>query len=163
MKLKEVTLTIDNHYIAMQYYGLILNRTYLVLITESHLIGIVANGLVSVQGGDAITSLITSAMAVDGDLNNPFSYLNDKYLKRVKDIDLSGDAVVKKHYANFKIKLSDITSVQYDPTKKWGMGYYPHDGKVYVSTQDKKREFIILGQQSGEYIAGVILNKIANK
>jgi hypothetical protein len=33
------------------------------------------------------------------------------------------------------------------------MGYYPHDGKVYVRTKDgKNREFIILGSQSGQEI-----------
>lgn len=33
------------------------------------------------------------------------------------------------------------------------MGSYPHDGKVHVKTQaGKKREFIILGNQSGEAI-----------
>jgi len=33
------------------------------------------------------------------------------------------------------------------------MGYYPHDGKVYVTTNNnKKKEFIILGAQSGEAI-----------
>jgi hypothetical protein len=33
------------------------------------------------------------------------------------------------------------------------MGEYPHDGKVYVTTKDgKRREFIILGNQSGESI-----------
>ena len=163
MKLKDINLTKDNHYIAMQYYGLIFNRTYLVLITDCHLIGIVANGLVSVQGGDPITSLITSSMAVDGDLNNPLSYLKEKYLKRVQDMDLLEDDVTNKHYANFRLKLSEIDSVKYDPSKKWGMGYYPHDGKVYIKAKNKKREFIILGEQSGEHVAQVISNKIANK
>ena len=74
MKLKDIELTNTNHFIAMQYYGLILNRTYLVLITSNHLIGLVANGLASVQGGDPLTSVLTSKMAVDGDLMNPLSY-----------------------------------------------------------------------------------------
>lgn len=163
MKLKDIQLTEGNHFIAMQYYGLILNRTYLVLITKSHIVGIVGNGLVSVQGDDPLTSLITSKMAVDGDLMNPLSYLKDKYLKRVENFDLLSDDLPKKHYANFVIKISDITSVEYDKTKKWGMGYYPHDGKVYMTSNNKKREFIILGQQSGNNIAKVISNKIANK
>jgi len=33
------------------------------------------------------------------------------------------------------------------------MGYYPHDGKVYLKIENKgKREFIILGSQSGEEV-----------
>lgn len=40
------------------------------------------------------------------------------------------------------------------------MGYYPHDGKVYVKTYDgKKKEFIILGSQSGEEIKNWIEKK----
>jgi len=47
----------------------------------------------------------------------------------------------------------DITRCEYDKTKKWGMGYYPHDGKVYVETRNSnEREFIILGNQSGQSI-----------
>jgi hypothetical protein len=160
MKLKDIELTNTNHFIAMQYYGLILNRTYLVLITSNHLIGLVANGLVSVQGGDPLTSVLTSKMAVDGDLMNPLSYLKEKYLKRVEDIDLLTGNILKAHKASFKIKIQDITSVTFDPSKKWGMGYYPHDGKVYIITEDKKREFIILGGQSGKKIRNLILTKL---
>jgi hypothetical protein len=40
------------------------------------------------------------------------------------------------------------------------MGYYPHDGKVYIETHDgKKKEFIMLGNQSGQKIANLILIK----
>ncbi|HJY06951.1 MAG TPA: hypothetical protein VJ323_11600 [Bryobacteraceae bacterium] len=49
--------------------------------------------------------------------------------------------------------LSEITSVAYNPRKKWGMGYYPHDGRVIVQTLKRQREFIILGNQSGQQIA----------
>ena len=164
MKLKDVELTDDNHFIAMQYYWLILNRTYLVLITDNHLIGLVANGLVSVRGSYPPSAIITSQMAVDGDLINPLSYLNDKYLKRVENIDLLTGNTLKAHKANFKIQIRNITSVVFDPSKKWGMGYYPHDGKIYVTTKDEKREFIILGGQSGKKISELILSKLsANK
>jgi hypothetical protein len=56
--------------------------------------------------------------------------------------------------------LSDIKSAIYNPSKKFGMGYYPHDGRVIIETFDnKKREFIILGNQSGESIANFITIK----
>jgi hypothetical protein len=158
MKLKDIELTDTNNFIAMQYYGLILNRTYLVLITNSQLIGLVANGLVSVQGDAPLTAVITSQMTVDGDLMNPLSYLKEKYLKRVDDIDLLSGNILNAHKANFKIEIQDISSVKFDPSKKWGMGYYPHDGKIYVTTKDKKREFIILGGQSGKKISELIIN-----
>ncbi len=158
MKLKDIQLTDSNHFVAMQYYGLILNRTYLVLITNNQLVGIVANGLVSVQKSDLQASIITGLMSIDGDLNNPLSYLKDKYLKRVEHLNLLVDDLKKANSANFKINIKDILSVAFDPSKKWGMGYYPHDGKVYVTTKDKKREFIILGSQSGKKILELIQN-----
>ena len=158
MKLKDIELTDSNHFIAMQYYGLIINRTYLVLFINNHLIGIVANGLVSVQSGGALASIITSKMSVDGDLLNPLSYLKDKHLKRVEHLNLLEDNIKKTNSSNFRINIKDIISVDFDPSKKWGMGPYPHDGKIYLSTKDKKRELIILGSQSGEKILELIQN-----
>lgn len=49
MKFEDFELKDNNHFVAMQYYGLILNRTFLVLLTNDLLIGIKVNGLVSVE------------------------------------------------------------------------------------------------------------------
>lgn len=147
----------------MQYYALMLNRTYLVLLNENYLIGLVANGLVSVKGGkDPLTYFITSKMSVDGSLDNPLSYLNGTYLGRYSDKDLLSNNIVHAHRANFRIKLNEIASVRYDPRKKWGMGYYPHDGKVLLETNGNKKEFIILGDQSGQGICDWLRKAIAS-
>ena len=68
----------------------------------------------------------------------------------------------RSNKANFKIKLSDIKEVHYNPNKKFGMGPYPHDGRVTIKTNDnRKREFIILGNQSGQKIANwIVINTI---
>ena len=61
---------------------------------------------------------------------------------------------------NFLLKTSDIKSAVYNPAIKFGMGPYPHDGRITIETYDnKKREFIILGNQSGESIANFITTK----
>jgi len=128
---------------------------------KNHLVGIVANGLVSVKGGaDSLTRRITTRLAINGDLNNPFSYLNEKYLEKASSLDLLGDNLSESHRANFRYGFEDISSVNYDPSKKWGMGYYPHNGKVYITTHGKTREFIILGNQSGLAISERINNAI---
>lgn len=49
--------------------------------------------------------------------------------------------------------LSEITDVYYDPSKKWGMGPYPRDGKVHITARRSKRELVVLGDQSGKKIA----------
>lgn len=160
MRLADFKLVEGNHFVTMEYYALILNRTLLVLLTETYLVGVVANGLVGVRSGaDPLTAIITAKLSIHGDLDNPLSYLNEKYLNRAKDLDLYGINLLRMNRANFRIRFDDISGVTYDPRKKWGMGYYPHDGRVYVSTQGKRREFIILGNQSGRDIAGWIARK----
>ena len=161
MRFRDFELKSDNHFIAMQYYGLILNRTYLVLLTYDLLIGLKVNGLVSVEsGGNILAKELSKTMTVKGDLQNSYSYVKSKYLDRLQDLELVDDEILKQDKANFSIQRVDIKNAYYDPKKKWGMGYYPHDGKVYVVTNDgKKKEFIILGNQSGHKIASLILTK----
>jgi hypothetical protein len=161
MKLKDIELTDDNHFVAMEYYYLILNRTFLVIQAKGFLIGIQGNGLVSVEGGkDILTLQITSNMAIKGDLTNPYSYLQNKYLEKIGDLNLIDGSIIEANKTNFLIKLSDIKSVISNPSKKFGMGPYPHDGRVTIETYDnKKRELIILGNQSGENIANLITTK----
>jgi len=161
MKLKDIELTDKNHFVAMEYYFLILNRTFLIIKTKDFLIGIQGNGLVSVEGGkDTLTRQITSNLAIKGDLTNPYSYLKNKHLEKIADLDLIDGSILEVNKTNFLIKTSDIKSATYNPAKKFGMGPYPHDGRVTIETYDNnKREFIILGNQSGESIANFITIK----
>ncbi len=158
MKFKELELSASNHFVAMEYYLLILNRTFLLVIYGDFLIGIKVNGMISIEAGaDPIGRKISQTMAIQGDLENPNSYIKAKYIQRIDDIDLTSSEFFQVNKANFRIKLNDIKEVTYNPKKKWGMGYYPHDGRVYVTTKEgKKRELIILGRQSGEEIWGYL-------
>lgn len=159
MLLKDFSLEDGNHFIAMEYHMLILNRTYLVIITKDFLLSLKVNGMVSVEGGqNPLTLAITKGLAIRGDLTNPFSYVKNKHLQPLLAEDINLDFILQKDKANFKIYKQDIVDVTYDNRKKWGMGYYPHDGKIYVKTADsKKREFIILGNQSGKAIVDWIM------
>jgi len=159
MTFKDFELQEGNHFIAMEYYGLILNRTFLILITDKYLIGLKVNGLISVEGGSGdLSRWLSQKMVVRGDLQNPYSYIKSKYLLKIEDLDIFGGEILKAQDSNFKITRRKIQSVTYDKSKKWGMGYYPHDGKVYVKEENaRKKEFIILGSQSGEKIKNWIL------
>jgi len=159
MLLKDFILDDGNHFVAMEYHTLILNRTYLVIITKDYLLGLKVNDVVSTEAGHNLLAFAaTNPLAIRGDLDNPFSYVKNKYLEPLLEEDINLDLILEYSKANFRIYRRDITRVTYDPSKKWGMGYYPHDGKVYVHTADnKKREFIILGKQSGKAIADWIL------
>jgi hypothetical protein len=158
LKLKDFDLLKGNHFIAMQYYGLILNRTFLVLITEKSLIGLKVNGLVSVEVnyGNPITRRITNSLAIKDDLQNPYSYAKNSFLNRLAEKEIYNTEAIEDSACNFSISKSDIIDVSYDKKKKWGMGPYPHDGKVYIKTNTKRIELIILGNQSGEDISNWI-------
>jgi hypothetical protein len=160
MTLSSFKLTANNHFVAMEYYMLLLNRTYLVLLTNDLIIGLQANGIVSSEGGDDyLTQSIVDPFTIKGDLNNPYSYLKQKYLQKIESVNLLDGSILHQPGANFIIKKTDLADVYFDERKKWGMGHYPHDGKVYVKTNIAKREFIILGNQSGQRIANLILFK----
>jgi len=161
MKLKDYELKEGNHFIAMEYYNLIMNRTFLVLILEDCLIGLKVNGFISVEGGgDALTRSITKKMAIQDDLQNPYSYMKSSYLRKIENLNIYGEDILKTEKPNFKINRNEIKNATYDKRKKWGIGYYPHDGKVYVKTKNgKKKEFIILGSQSGKEIENWIEKK----
>lgn len=134
-------------FVAMEYYALILNRTYLLTIDDACLKGKICRGITSTESGTGATRIATSNLAVQGDLNDLKSYVDDHFLE-------------KPNRANFSISLNDIDSIEYTPKKKWGMGHYPHDGRVFVRTPSGKREFIILGSQSGQEIATHLSNAV---
>ena len=151
MKISEFEFTPGNHFVAMEYYWLILNRTFLILLTDNELIGIKVHGPIGAESSDPLIGLLP--LTIDGDLENPYSYIAGKYIERIKDIDLNSEAFLSVNKSNFRIKKLEIVEAKYDKNKKWGMGHYPHDGKVCVKTRDNsKREFIILGSQSGQDI-----------
>jgi hypothetical protein len=124
----------------MEYYALILNRTYLLRVDAEKLEGRVCRGLVSVESGVGAARVITSSLAVHGNLADPASYVD-------------GTKVEKQNRANFLLPLAEIAAVEYTSEKKWGMAYYPHDGRVFVTTPAGRREFIILGAQSGREVS----------
>jgi hypothetical protein len=124
----------------MEYYALVLNRTYLVRVGDREITGSVCRGLTAAAGGaDRLTHGITRWLSVPGNLADPASHVDHANL-------------AETHRANFAIALSTVQSVAYDPRRKWGMGYYPHDGRVTIVTARKKRELIILGAQDGHEI-----------
>ena len=89
MKLKDINLKEDNHFIAMEYYYLILNRTFLVIKEKGYLIGIQGNGLIGVEGGNNILAReLSEKNAIKGDLSNPYSYLRNSYLEQIEHVDL---------------------------------------------------------------------------
>ena len=157
MYLSDHELKEGSYFIAMEYHTLILNRTFLIIGTQSHMIGVIVNGLVaSEHPTDPFANLLLGRFVISEDLENPMSYVVDKYLDELRDVDLLSDDLVKHNSANFAAKLENVSNVTFDRKKKWGMGNYPHDGKIRVKMDGKTREFIILGNQSCAAVAAAI-------
>ena len=151
MKIGNHDLSETDHFIAMEYCWLILNRTYMLLLDERYLVGAKVNGLVS-AGNDPL--------AIRGGLENPYSYVSERYIQELSAVDLLSNALLQVNPLNFKIKYTEIESVEYTPKKKWGMAHYPHDGRVFIASSGKRREFIIMGNQSGSEICSAINRRV---
>lgn len=115
-------------FIAMEYYGLFLNRTYVVFIAPDGLHGWKIAGI------------------TDG--SSPMFFA--PYEQTLKDDDLMTnlDAVRKFEQlkGGFFIPREQIASAEPNYKKKSGMGAIPHSGCVRVQlTSGQSREFILLG------------------
>jgi hypothetical protein len=124
----------------MEYYDLILNRTYVVFVAPEGLYGWKAEG--AVTAGQPMYFAPYSEMLKDSDLMN-----NRRAIKKLSD--LAG---------GFFIPRSDILSADVINRKKWGMGAIPQSGRVKIRTvSGKSREFILLGQADAAAIQQSIL------
>ena len=136
-------------FVAMEYYALILNRTFLITIDDACLCGIKCRGATATPSvvGNPLHQFVISRFVVRGDLDDPRAYVDEKVLRRNSN-------------AHFIIPLIEISSVEYDATKKWGMGPYPHDGRILIRTASRSRELIVLGRQSGADLCSLLQNAV---
>jgi hypothetical protein len=122
-------------FVAMEYYWLILNRTYLVFIAPEGLYGWRAQG--------------------------PRTNFNPSYFGPYQEM-LEDNEFMRNRRAieklsqlrgGFFLQGSAIISVVADDQSKWGMGGIPHSGRIKVRlSSGKSREFILLGRVSPEGI-----------
>ncbi len=131
---------------AMKYYALILNRTYKVFIADGMLCG------ASVRG------LVASPPTPLPNMDEQEYWVNTLSATLYERLDVTSSTFRKLSFTNFQIRGSEIQSVDYDPTKKWGMGNVPHSGKLNVRLRSgRRRELILLGQQDGNALKQKIM------
>jgi hypothetical protein len=115
-------------FVAMEYYALIWNRTYVVFIAPEGLYGWKATGAV------------TSARP------NYFQHYVDLLADPEMMQDYDAIKKLSKLKNGFFIPRSTIVSVEIIDKQKWGMGLIPHCGRIRIDmTTEKSREFILLG------------------
>jgi hypothetical protein len=128
-------------FVAMEYFGLILNRTYVVFIAPEALYGWKARGPVTNMQSMYFQPYVQM-------LNNP-ALMHDREAVQ-KLAELKG---------GFVIARSQILGIEFIRRNKWGMGGIPHTGRIQIRiASGRTREFILLGNVVSEGIQREILS-----
>ncbi|MFD2034021.1 hypothetical protein ACFSKL_04420 [Belliella marina] len=139
---------------AMEYVGGIGNRILKVWVTDSLIFAAKVKGLTSVTTYSPLDN--TQLVVSPEKRNNPDFYVDEEKSILYSHIDFS--SITPKKFLeidnkNFVIRKIDILESYHKSKKKWGMGGYTHNGRIFViSTPNefnskKKRELILIGDQ----------------
>ena len=128
-------------FVAMEYYALILNRSFLIYAATDGLYGMKFMGLMmdtkQPRFFEGVEKLLDDPWFVPG---------SDGF-----------EESMKESRRNFIIRYSEIADVTFDSTLKWGMGAIQHSGKLRLKLKNRRnREFVLLGNAYGDGIRRVI-------
>ncbi|MGH9640760.1 MAG: hypothetical protein ACRD3Y_11915, partial [Bryobacteraceae bacterium] len=116
-------------FVAMEYYWLVMNRTYVVFIAPEGLYGWLAQGPVAAPGRDCFEPY-------DRMLRDELFMRNRTAIQKLSSLR-----------GGFFFGRSEIASVLDDDRKKWGKGGLPHTGTIRLRLiSGASREFIVLGK-----------------
>ncbi len=129
-------------FVAMEYYNLVLNRVYRVIVTEHAVAGARVRGVMS------------SPFFPPGEQwLDPDFYPNPKLEARYQGLDPESPEFLAADTANFRYERSAIAAVEFVPRPKWGMGNVPCSGRILLRLHDgTRRELLLLGRQPGAAI-----------
>jgi hypothetical protein len=128
-------------FIAMSYYGLVLNRTFRVIVTERAVSGARVRGLMSAPA------------SVGPQHDDPEFYVGAKLDAAYAELDPESEEFLARDRANFRIDRDQIERVELIERAKWGMGTLPAAGRVMLHLRDgTRRELILLGRPNAAAI-----------
>ena len=131
----------DWSFIALEYYALILNRTYKIFVTGDLVCGAIARGW------------LWSPPFVPDSWQNPEFYPRERILRRYEGIDVRSSRFKQMSSWNFQLSRAEIADVEFIDAPKWGMGNVPYSGRIILHQQSgRARELILLGVQDGPSI-----------
>ncbi|MGA7713517.1 MAG: hypothetical protein WCA81_16575 [Rhizomicrobium sp.] len=130
---------------AMQYYALILNRTYKVFIADTMLCGAKVLGLVASPPADSAVS------------HQQDYWVSTLSATLYEHLNVTSAIFLRLSFSNFQIRWHDISRIDFNPKRKWGMGNVPHSGRIILRLRSgRSRELILLGDQDGEALKRTI-------
>jgi hypothetical protein len=134
-------LCTSSGFLAMEYYALILNRSFAIFVFPEGLYGCKFRGPVSASDPSYF-------QRYTGMLHDPWLVQSPNRLQEL----------VKKR-GNFFIPRSNILTADFVNKQKWGMGGIPHSGRIFLRLANgTSRELILLGSVEGEMIRRTILS-----
>lgn len=126
------------HFVALQYYGGILNRTFVVFVTHDTICGVRVRGA------------LPAPVNVTDRWHDPLFYPQPKLLAKYEGVDLESPGLLAKDKANFRFRKDEIERVEFTSDAKWGMGSVPYSGRLIVTRKGGvETELILLGTQDG--------------
>jgi hypothetical protein len=126
-------------FVAMEYFALILNRSFLVFISDDGLRGWKFSGPVTTNFPEFYKP--AEELLDDPEMAHGSASFND----------------LMNGQGTFFIPYSEISSVVFAGKTKWGMGPILHSGILTLGlTSGRKREFILLGAAYGDGIRDLI-------
>lgn len=125
------------HFAAMEYYFLILNRSFEIIITAEGIYGSLLGGVIYAH---------QPSVARASKTGNGYDLFSEQQIDRARWFSIDDADFLTSHPQNFHYQKSTIASLSYDASNKWGMGPVLHSGKLCINTLDgKKRQLIPLG------------------
>jgi len=130
------------HFVALEYYLGILNRTYAVFVTDRMLCGAKVRGL------------LAAPVNPNQRWRDPYFYPRPKLVASYTGVDLESSSFKTLNSSNFQVSKDQVDRVEFDDSPKWGMGTVPYSGRIFLHMRGGgKRELILLGNQHGSQIA----------
>ncbi|MBB5211412.1 hypothetical protein [Microbulbifer hydrolyticus] len=125
-------------FMTMEYYFLILNRTFEITVDENGVHGAIAGHLMSATNSKALTASATG---------NAYDLVSASKISPSHTCSAGSHKYLKLSFSNFSYSKDEIVKISYDRRSKWGMGPVPHTGKFYLTLSNgKQRELIVLGR-----------------
>ena len=129
----------------MEYYLLILNRSFDITITTETLSGALVRGVMASHG-----PAFAAGVGAARETGRAEVLFHRDAVASAREHEPGSPGYLALHRANFSVPRSVVLGLRFDPRKKWGMGLVPHSGRIHLSMRDgTNREFILLAEHDG--------------